>query len=89
MLTTTPGNSTALQHRAQAPKKAKGILACSGNGAASRSWEVIVPPQPTLVRLHLKSCVPFWAPHYKKNMEALQCVPGKAIGQERVWTKVP
>ena len=56
----------------QMASKANNILICIRSSAASRATKVSL--NLALMRSHIKFCVQFWAPHYSKDIEALENV---------------
>ncbi|XP_058275341.1 uncharacterized protein LOC120748880 [Hirundo rustica] len=66
--------STAAEHEpacAQMAKKSDDILVRISNSLQDQGSDC--PLYWALLRPHLKSCVQFWAPHCKKDIEGLEC----------------
>ncbi|KAK4815532.1 hypothetical protein QYF61_003224 [Mycteria americana] len=69
-------------------KRVTYVLGCIKHSIASQLREVTVPLYATLVQLHLKYCVQFWAPQYKEDIKLLECVQRRATKMVKVEGEV-
>jgi len=68
------------QQCTQVAKTTSGMLPFIRNSTASRRWSSSCTL--TLVRPHLRYCVQFWAPHYNKDIKAMERVQRRAT---KLW----
>jgi len=54
------------------------IKICVRNSAVKGIKEVLISLCLALMRTQIECCVQFWAPHYKKDIEALEYVQRRA-----------
>ncbi|KAJ7407496.1 hypothetical protein WISP_126503 [Willisornis vidua] len=59
--------------------KAKVMLAWIKNSVANRSSALIVLLYSAMVRSDIRSCGQVWVPHYKKDIEVMECVQSRAM----------
>ncbi|KAJ7405747.1 hypothetical protein WISP_138438 [Willisornis vidua] len=68
-------NKLSMSHEcALVAKKVNNILKCIRKSISSSSREVILPLYSALMRSNLESCVEFWAPQHRRDMEPLEQV---------------
>ena len=70
-------------------QKANRTLGCTKSSVASRAREGILPLCSTLVRPNLESCIQFWSPQHKKDMELLERVQRRITKMIRGWSTSP
>ena len=63
---------------ALADQKANHILNCIKRRVASRAREAILPLCSALVRPHPEYCVQMWSPQYRRDMDLLVHMQGRA-----------
>lgn len=81
------GRLNMSQQCAQVARKATGMLARMGNGAVSRTREIILPLQSA--RPHLEYCVQLGAPQHRKDVEAPEQVRRRAARLTKGLENVP